>query len=650
MVWMNVSKTADSCLKTAYTSSTKTDVDQVGTRLECACCMGTARADSSFVRYISDFVNRDSWAIIKKNMPDSSDAEMAEIINRIKTLDTIFAGNLLVALDATSDAGVLTSVKFLNAASTYNPDIGDALLYAIRRTSNVDALTDYRLFTSNAASFFNKSGPEAASEWFYSIGLTRNVDVLTSDRVLSDAVLAVINKDGRLASEYSLAVGVTGDLDALANTGLLNSLKGLKEPLRAEVLSGVWYTKSAGWITPAVVGKIGTGELDVWRDFARAPANMGLPRVVFVGLNDGHNRGSKLIAQSMRDSGFDVIYLDDASSEEIVRIAKKESVSAIGFSLMADSYRHTMDEVLRQLGAQCESAVTVFCGGTVSQRTSDWLQQVGVHLFERGTSENALIGFLKGSTQLHHPPLPYVPDNIGQRAVSSGHQTPFNAYLRSENVFGAPFALSDIDDEQKKTEKTIARVVAIDRASVQNAHKNAYKDAMVIGSNAISLDIVVARMPNSQAMVVKAMPASLFNEESILAAAAANTGVHLKTEVYGVHEQTNIVHYAEVRSYTGPGAVPISMQMCGHDAGATLTTTPLLVIPSSSTFRLCNSPRYLELVNVSASALRGDTVFAGRTLPAISPFMPAAKQHLAKRSLRMSERIIHIIRRFKRFS
>ncbi len=527
------------------------------------------------MQFTFDVIDRYAEAVIKKNAPSATDAEIAGIKDRIMNLDTIVAGNLLVAINATSNVNALANDRFLGSIGTLRPDVQDALLYEIKRTENIAALTDNRLFTNGVVDAFNKLGREGSSVWFDAIGITGNVDALTDERALSDRVLNVLgamDKEGKLASEYSLALGSTGNVAALTSQGFLASLKGMNESLRAEVLSGVWYSRNAGWTTPDVMSKIGSGELDVWRDIARAPDNANMPRVVIVGLNDGHDRGSKYVAQSIKDSGFDVIYVvgNAKSSEEIVRIARKEGASAIGFSLMDDSYQSIVTDVLRQIKVQGVSDVTVFGGGAIGQSTAKSLQQAGVKMFGKDTSQtvaeflndsasrrpqqlsyalvnavgSSINGRAGGGSSSVYAPIPVSTASGGVRygqapspaaSVSIGGPNTISSYLRSERSATAS-ASFDLEEELKRSKKFAF-------ASDRNVYVN--PDGKTAASSTI-----VTRTPLSQAMVMQTMAHDAFSKSRGVSASATNQpGLHIKSRMIGtlaVHTSVDAARYAEV--------------------------------------------------------------------------------------------------------
>jgi methylmalonyl-CoA mutase cobalamin-binding domain/chain len=644
MVEMSIAKSAGSYENAKYSVACQAAISEHGERLERAGCDGSARKDPKLVQDTSEFIDQHALEIIKKNAPFTTDAEIREIKDRItSSLDTIAAGNLLVAIYTTSNVDVLAGEKFLNSISAYKPVVQDALLYEIGRTGNVAALTDSRLFTNEAVSFFNKLGSEAASAWFDLIGMTGEIGMLTSALAQSGGVLDAIDRDGKIASEYSQAMVETGDTGALTNPKFLASLKSLSKPLRAEVLSVMWYTKSAGWATPEAMSKIGSGELDVWRDIARMPNNAGMPRIVFVGLNDGHDRGSKLIAQSLNED-YDVIYVGNSrSSREIVNIARRAGVSAIGFSLMDDSYRHTVTDVLKHMEVKGINDIAIFCGGSIEQHTAKILQQAGVRMFGQGTTKSDLVEFLSASTSRRPQQSAYAqadargltsahagnasghvysPITVSPIAVSTAlngarygqaasyaaqisSQTPINAYLRSEPDSAAALP-SDLEEESKRKRRRTfnphtnadarmhangapikVEMLAMANTSYRyadNEHKNAGGGSISIGSKMAASSAVIVRTPPPQTMATQALVSdSLPEARDAPVLTTIRINPRFKAEIIesqGVHTPREAVRHVEVLTGTRTESAQALIQVqCPNDAIAATHATAPLIAP-----------------------------------------------------------------------
>ena len=65
---------------------------------------------------------------------------------------------------------------------------------------------------------------------------------------------------------------------------------------------------------------------------------------------DGHDRGAKVIARALRDSGMEVIYTGlRQSPEDIVEAAIQEDVHFIGLSILSGAHTHIFPRVVELL-------------------------------------------------------------------------------------------------------------------------------------------------------------------------------------------------------------------------------------------------------------------------------------------------------------
>ncbi len=97
-----------------------------------------------------------------------------------------------------------------------------------------------------------------------------------------------------------------------------------------------------------------------------------------VGL-DGHDRGVKVVARTLRDAGMDVIYTGlHRTPEEVVSSAIQEDVDILGISLLSGAHMTICPrvvELLRERGAQ---DIIVVVGGVVPDEDVPALRQIGV--------------------------------------------------------------------------------------------------------------------------------------------------------------------------------------------------------------------------------------------------------------------------------
>jgi methylmalonyl-CoA mutase, C-terminal domain len=112
---------------------------------------------------------------------------------------------------------------------------------------------------------------------------------------------------------------------------------------------------------------------------------------------DGHDRGAKLVARTLRDAGFEVIYLGIRQRpERIAAIAVQEDVRIVGLSILSGSHvaltRKTAD-ALREAGAD---EVLLVVGGTIPKRDVPRLEEVGAAaVYATGTPLEAMVESLR---------------------------------------------------------------------------------------------------------------------------------------------------------------------------------------------------------------------------------------------------------------
>ena len=121
-----------------------------------------------------------------------------------------------------------------------------------------------------------------------------------------------------------------------------------------------------------------------------------------IGL-DGHDRGVKIIAQSLRDGGFEVVYLGIHNApEEIVRAAIQEDPMAIGLSIHSAAHMVLFRKVLSLLKKNKASEIKVFGGGILPDEDRKKLLKMGlIALFTPGVSMEEVVSTLKEKLAVH---------------------------------------------------------------------------------------------------------------------------------------------------------------------------------------------------------------------------------------------------------
>ncbi len=117
------------------------------------------------------------------------------------------------------------------------------------------------------------------------------------------------------------------------------------------------------------------GEVDA---FARGEGRR--PRMLVVKLGqDGHDRGSKVIATAFADLGFDVdIGPLFQLPEEAARQAIENDVHVVGVSSQAAGHKTPVPEMIDALRTLGAGEVVVVCGGVIPPKDYDFLRQAGV--------------------------------------------------------------------------------------------------------------------------------------------------------------------------------------------------------------------------------------------------------------------------------
>jgi methylmalonyl-CoA mutase C-terminal domain/subunit len=96
-----------------------------------------------------------------------------------------------------------------------------------------------------------------------------------------------------------------------------------------------------------------------------------------IGL-DTHIMGAKLLAQTLREAGMEVVYLGKYQTPEmIVQAALQEDVDVIGISCLSANYKLIL-EVLHLLKEKQMNDILVVAGGTIPIKHALELKEAGV--------------------------------------------------------------------------------------------------------------------------------------------------------------------------------------------------------------------------------------------------------------------------------
>ena len=112
---------------------------------------------------------------------------------------------------------------------------------------------------------------------------------------------------------------------------------------------------------------------------------------------DGHDRGAKIIARALRDSGMEVIYTGlHQTPEQIVETVIQEDADAIGVSILSGAHMTLVPKILELLEADGIDDVLITVGGTIPNKDSDALKEMGVSgVFTPGAPTDDIVNFIR---------------------------------------------------------------------------------------------------------------------------------------------------------------------------------------------------------------------------------------------------------------
>lgn len=113
---------------------------------------------------------------------------------------------------------------------------------------------------------------------------------------------------------------------------------------------------------------------------------------------DGHDRGAKVLALALRDSGMEVIYSGlRQTPETIVKMAVEEDVDVIGLSFMAGTHMIFTSRTIKLLEKENDKEqIKLLVGGTIPQKDIPKLEEMGVAaVFPIGSSTKQITEYIK---------------------------------------------------------------------------------------------------------------------------------------------------------------------------------------------------------------------------------------------------------------
>jgi methylmalonyl-CoA mutase C-terminal domain/subunit len=112
---------------------------------------------------------------------------------------------------------------------------------------------------------------------------------------------------------------------------------------------------------------------------------------------DGHDRGAKVIARSLRDAGMEVIYTGLRQTPEmIVEAALQEDVDVIGLSILSGAHMALTPRIMELVRENGIEDVKVVLGGIIPDEDVPALKAMGVNaVFGPGTNTDDIVKHIR---------------------------------------------------------------------------------------------------------------------------------------------------------------------------------------------------------------------------------------------------------------
>jgi methylmalonyl-CoA mutase C-terminal domain/subunit len=112
---------------------------------------------------------------------------------------------------------------------------------------------------------------------------------------------------------------------------------------------------------------------------------------------DGHDRGAKVIAHTLKEAGMEVLYTGlHKTIEEIVKTALEEDVDVIGLSIYSGAHLPLSKRLMELVKEEGLTDKLVLVGGNIPRRDIKTLQEYGVtRVFGTGANLDDIVKFIR---------------------------------------------------------------------------------------------------------------------------------------------------------------------------------------------------------------------------------------------------------------
>lgn len=115
---------------------------------------------------------------------------------------------------------------------------------------------------------------------------------------------------------------------------------------------------------------------------------------------DGHDRGAKVVARSLRDAGMEVIYTGLRQTPEMIaEAALQEDVDVVGLSILSGAHMALAPRILELLKNNGQEHVKVFIGGIIPDEDISSLKKLGISgVYGPGASTEQIVIDIRAAT------------------------------------------------------------------------------------------------------------------------------------------------------------------------------------------------------------------------------------------------------------
>jgi methylmalonyl-CoA mutase, C-terminal domain len=120
---------------------------------------------------------------------------------------------------------------------------------------------------------------------------------------------------------------------------------------------------------------------------------------------DGHDRGAKLVARTLRDAGFEVVYTGIRQRPDaIASVALQEDVRIVGLSILSGAHVALTEKTANALRAVGADDVLLVVGGTIPKKDVARLEAAGAAaVYPTGTPLEDLVESLRALSATAEP-------------------------------------------------------------------------------------------------------------------------------------------------------------------------------------------------------------------------------------------------------